>query len=98
MSEYLHVIYSYTDDDEDEEEDSDDCRPNVNQDSLMTHTHIRDSQTWIKINLTMTSHEYYGVSAHRQLNRLFNDLFGVTSKQISKLRFSHVTGLLWGES
>ena len=45
--------------------------------------------------ITVMSNKHHGVSNHQQLNCLFNSLFRLTAKEISKL---WITGPLWGES
>ena len=53
-------------------------------------THVTQNYEFI----TVMSHEQQYISYHQQLNCLFNSLFRLTSKEISKFQ---VTGLLWGE-
>ena len=57
-------------------------------DTLSTHWVNRINQ-----DITLTSHEFHGVSSHRQLCCLLNSLLSLTTKKSPKLR---ITGMLWG--
>ena len=52
-------------------------------------------QLSIAIFITVTSHERYVVSNHRQSDCLFDSFFGITPTKASK---PHITGTLWRKS
>ena len=63
------------------------CRPKTKGSMFRRQSLLQD--------ITVTSHDRHGDSAHRQLHCLFSDFFGCTSKKTPKLR---VTGTLCEES